>query len=53
MYATSQPDGDLVRTGVSESFNPKSAKQIADSLVQEVSKQMEKDGLLPKRYSSK
>src|SRR6516162_1959551 len=48
VYATDKPDGDLVWTGVSDSFNPKSAKKVADSLVKEVPKQMEKDGLLPK-----
>jgi hypothetical protein len=48
VYATSKPDGDLVWNGVSKSFNPKSAKKIADGLVKEVPKQMEKDGLLPK-----
>jgi hypothetical protein len=47
VYATSKPDGDLVWTGVSDSFNPKSAKKVADGLVKEVPKQMEKDGLLP------
>jgi len=52
VYATSKPDGDLVWTGVSESFNPKSAKKVADDLVKEVPKQMEKDGLLPKNSSS-
>jgi hypothetical protein len=52
VYATSKPDGDLVWTGVSESFNPKSAKKVADGLVKEVPKQMEKDGLLPKSSSS-
>ena len=52
VYATSQPDGDLVWTGVSNSFNPKSAKKVADGLVKEVPKQMEKDGLLPKNSSS-
>ncbi len=35
-----------------KSFNPKSAKKIADGLVKEVPKQMEKDGLLPKKVSS-
>jgi hypothetical protein len=49
VYATSKPDGDLVWNGVSKSFNPKSAKKIADGLVKEVPKQMEKDGLLPKK----
>ena len=48
VYATSKPDGDLAWTGVSDSFNPKSAKKVADGLVKEIPKQMEKDGLLPK-----
>jgi hypothetical protein len=52
VYATSKPDGDLVWNGVSKSFNPKSAKKVADGLVKEVPKQMEKDGLLPKKVSS-
>jgi len=52
VYATSKPDGDLVWTGVSDSFNPKSAKKVADTVVKEVPKQMEKDGLLPKNSSS-
>jgi len=53
VYATSKPDGDLVWTGVSDSFNPKSAKKVADGLVKEIPKRMEKDGLLPKKSSSK
>src|SRR5260370_9534120 len=52
VYATSKPDGDLVWNGVSEWFNPKSANEVADGLVQQVPKQMEKDGLLPKKVSS-
>src|SRR6201981_1310304 len=52
VYATTKPDGDLVWTGVSNSFNPKSAKKVADGLVKEVPKQMEKDGLLPKNSVS-
>jgi len=48
-YATSKPDGDLVWTGSSKSFNPKSAKKVAEGLVKEVPKQMEKDGLLSKK----
>jgi hypothetical protein len=52
VYATSKPDGDLVWTGVSDSFNPKSAKKVADGLVKEVPKQMEKDGLLPPNPAS-
>jgi hypothetical protein len=51
VYATSKPEGDLVWTGSSRSFNPKSAKKVADGLVREVPKQMEKDGLLPKKPS--
>ena len=53
VYATSKPDGDLVWTGVSDSFNPKSAKKVVDGLVKEVPKQMEKDGLLAKNGASK
>lgn len=52
VYATSKPDGDLVWNGLSKSFNPKSAKKVADGLVKELPKQMEKDGLLPKKVSS-
>jgi hypothetical protein len=52
VYATSKPDGDLVWTGVSDSFNPKSASKVVDGLVKEVPKQMEKDGLLPKQSAS-
>jgi hypothetical protein len=52
VYATSKPNGDLVWNGVSKSFNPKSAKKIADGLVKEVPKQMERDGLLPAKAPS-
>lgn len=52
IYATSKPDGDLVWTGVSDSFNPKSAKKVADGLVKEIPKRMEKDGVLPKNSAS-
>jgi hypothetical protein len=52
VYATSTQDGDLVWTGISDSFNPKSAKKVADALLKEVPKQMEKDGLLPKAPAS-
>jgi hypothetical protein len=52
VYATSKPDGDLVWTGVSTSFNPKSAKKVAQGLIKEVPKQMEKDGLLSKSPGS-
>jgi hypothetical protein len=53
VYATSKADGDLVWTAVSDSFNPKSARKVADGLVKQVPKQMEKDGLLPKNSASK
>src|ERR1700741_1942921 len=52
VYATSKPDGDLVWTGVSNSFNPKSAEKVAEGLVKVVPKQMEKDGLLAKKPAS-
>jgi hypothetical protein len=53
VYATVAPDGELVWTGASDSFNPKSAKKVADDLVKLVPKQMEKDGLLSKNPASK
>jgi hypothetical protein len=52
VYATSKPEGDLVWTAVSQSFNPKSAKKVADALIKELPKQMEKDGLLAKKPDS-
>lgn len=52
VYATSKPDGDLVWTAVSDSFNPKSAEKVADALVKEIPKRMEKDGLLLQKSSS-
>jgi hypothetical protein len=52
VYATSKPEGDLVWNGVSKSFNPKSAKKVADGLVKELPKQMETDGLLPRKVPS-
>jgi hypothetical protein len=52
VYATSKPDGELVWTGVSDSFNPKSAEKIVDGLVKEVPKQMEKDGLFRAKSTS-
>src|SRR4029077_13956899 len=41
VYATSKPEGDLVWNGLSNSFNAKSAKKVADGLVKELPKQME------------
>jgi hypothetical protein len=52
VYATSKPEGDLVWTAASQSFNPKSAKKVADALIKELPKQMEKDGLLSKKPDS-
>jgi hypothetical protein len=52
VYATNQPEGALMWNGVTKSFNPKSAKKVADGLVKELPKQMETDGLLPKRVPS-
>jgi len=52
VYATSTPDGDLVWNGVSKSFNPKSAKKVAEGLIKELPKQMEKDGLLGAKASN-
>jgi hypothetical protein len=49
VYATSKPDGDLVWNGVSKSFNPKSAKKIADGLVKEVRSRWRKTGCYRKK----
>jgi hypothetical protein len=53
VYATSKPDGELVWTGASESFNPKSAEKVVDGLVKQVPRQMEKDGLFSTQSTSK
>lgn len=46
LYATTPPDGELVWTGTSDTFNPKSAHKVIDALVKLVVKEMEKETIL-------
>ncbi len=45
-YSTSGPDGELVWTGMSDTFNPSSTKKAIDSVVKLVVKELEKQQLL-------
>ena len=46
LYATATPEGELVWTGISDSFNPSSAKKAIDAVVKVVVKDLEKEGIL-------
>lgn len=46
LYAASAPDGKLVWTGTSDTFNPKSARKVIDSIVKLVVEEMEKEAIL-------
>jgi hypothetical protein len=45
-YAATPPDGELIWTGTSDSFNPKSAKKVIDGLVKMIVKELTKQNLL-------
>jgi len=45
-YATTPPDGELIWTGVSDTFNPSSAQKVIKSLVKLVVDEMQKQGVL-------
>ena len=45
LYATSTPEGELVWTGLSDSFNPSSAKKAINNVVKVVVKDLEKEGI--------
>ena len=45
LYATAAPEGELVWTGISDSFNPSSAKKAIDAIVKVVVKDLEKEGI--------
>jgi hypothetical protein len=47
LYATTSPDGELIWTGTSDTFNPKSAHKVIDALVKLVVKELEKEAILP------
>lgn len=46
LYAATAPDGELIWTGISDTFNPKSAHKVIDGLVKLVVREMEKDAVL-------
>jgi len=46
LYATTAPDGELIWTGTSDTFNPKSAHKVIDALVKLVVKELEKEAIL-------
>jgi hypothetical protein len=43
LYATTTPEGELVWTGISDSFNPSSAKKTINNVVKVVVKDLEKE----------
>jgi len=48
LYAATAPDGELIWTGISDTFNPKSAHKTIDGLVKLVIRELEKDAILKK-----
>jgi hypothetical protein len=46
VYATATPDGELVWTGVSDTFNPSSADKAIDSLSKLLVKELQKESVL-------
>jgi len=47
LYAAKPPDGELIWTGTSDTFNPSSAHKVINGLVQLVVKEFEKLTILP------
>lgn len=45
-YAATSPDGELIWTGTSDSFNPNSAKKVIDGLVKLIVKELKKQNIL-------
>ncbi len=45
LYATATPEGEFVWTGISDSFNPSSAKKAIDAVVKVVVKELEKEAI--------
>jgi len=46
VYATNTPDGELVWTGVSDTFNPRSADKAIDGVSKLLVKELQKEGVL-------
>ena len=47
-YSVTAPDGELIWTGTSDTFDPSSAHKVIDGLVKLVVEQLEKEQVLPK-----
>ncbi len=45
LYGTSTPEGEFVWTGISDTFNPRSAEKAINAVVQVVVKDLEKEGI--------
>ena len=46
VYSVTSGEGQLLWTGVSDTFNPRSAKKVIDSLSKLIVKELQKEGLL-------
>jgi hypothetical protein len=46
VYATTTPDGELVWTGVSDTFNPSSADKVIEGLSKLLVKELQKEAVL-------
>ena len=46
LYATTESEGELIWTGISDTFNPSSAHKVINPLVKMVVKELEKEGIL-------
>ena len=47
VYAVKPPDGELIWTGTSDTFNPGSAHKVIKPLVSLIVKELEKEAILP------
>ena len=47
LYATNSGEGELLWTGVTDTFNPNNVHKAINNLVKLVTKQMQKEGVLP------
>jgi hypothetical protein len=47
LYLVTEPDGILVWTGVTDTFDPKNVHKAINGLVSLIVKQMQSDGVLP------
>jgi hypothetical protein len=46
VYATSTPEGEFIWTGISDTFNPKSAAKVIEGVVKLVAQELEKESIL-------